>query len=170
MALHIPGREQAVFAHSSQEVERLLSRADLADMRSKAVEELRSQQAVWDMKGWELGYNQACEEEVKADRMEWELAETLWSISAGSLLGVVAKIDCVIEMTGPDVFLQEIPAKVLRLVLSDLKRMISVSPEPYRPKLPFMDDAALKIVRPRAGLATPQSGDASAQTASNTDW
>lgn len=85
------------------------------------------------MRGWELGYNQACEEEVMADRMEWELAETLWSISASSLLGVVAKIDCVIEMTGPDVFLQEIPAKVLRLVLSDLKRIIGVSPEPYRP-------------------------------------
>lgn len=71
VALHIPGSEKAVFAHSPQEIERLLSHADMVEIKNNAIEELRSRQEVWDIKGWELGYNQACEEEVNADRIEW---------------------------------------------------------------------------------------------------
>lgn len=99
----------------------------MVEIKNNAIEELRSRQDEWDIKGWELGYNQACEEEVSADRMEWELAETLWSSSASSLLGVVAKLDCVIEMAGPDILLQEVPAKVLNSILNDLRRIVSAN-------------------------------------------
>ena len=126
VALHIPGGAKPVLAHSPQEIKRLLPQADMVEIRNNAISELQSRQAEWDRKGWELGYNQACEEEVSADRMEWELAEALWSSSASSLLDVVAKLDCVLEMAGPDMFLQEIPVKVLRSILNELRRIVSV--------------------------------------------
>jgi hypothetical protein len=123
VALHVPGKQTPVFAFSVEEIERTLSGTGMVEARNQAMEKLRSLQQEWDRTGWELGYTQACEEEVKADRLEWELAETLWSRSANSLDGVVAKLHSMIEMAGPGAFINENPVPVLRSILTDLMRI-----------------------------------------------
>jgi hypothetical protein len=123
VALYIPGKETPVFASSVEEIERTLSGTGMVEARNQAIEKLRSLQQEWDRTGWELGYTQACEEEVKADRLEWELAETLWSRSANSLDGVAAKLHSMIEMAGPEGFMHDDPVRVLRSILADLRRI-----------------------------------------------
>lgn len=87
------------------------------------MERLQSLQHKWDQVGWELGYTQACKEEVIADKLEWELAEALWRSSANSLDGVVAKLHSMIEMQAPDAFMSDNPVSMLRSILADVVRI-----------------------------------------------
>jgi hypothetical protein len=123
VALEVPGMTNLTFAFSIDEVERSLPGTEMAEARAEAIGKLKSIQQAWDIAGWELGYTQTCEEEVKADRLEWKLAEALWTCSANSLDGMMAKLHCIIEMQGPGSFINENPGPALRLMLADLMRI-----------------------------------------------
>lgn len=123
VAMHIPSAEVPLFASSVEEIEQALPGAATVEARNNAVERLRSLQHEWDITRWELGYTQACEEEVIADRLEWELAEALWRSSANSLGGVVAKLHSMIEMQDPNAFITDNPVPMLRSILDDLIRI-----------------------------------------------
>jgi hypothetical protein len=69
VAMHIPSAEMPLFASSVEEIEQAPPGAATVDARNNAVERLRSLQHEWDITRWELGYTQACEEEVIADRL-----------------------------------------------------------------------------------------------------
>lgn len=123
VAMHIPGEEMPLFVSSVEEIEQALPGAETVEARNTAVEQLRSLQHEWNITRWELGYTQACEEEVIADRLEWELAEALWQSSAHSLDGVVAKLHSMIEMQDPNAFMTDTPVPMLRSILADLMRI-----------------------------------------------
>lgn len=123
VAMHIPGEEMPLFVSSVEEIEQALPGAETVEARNTAVEQLRSLQHEWNITRWELGYTQACEEEVIADRLEWELAEALWQSSANSLDGVVAKLHSMIEMQDPNAFMTDNPVQMLRSILADLMRI-----------------------------------------------
>lgn len=122
LTLHIPGRQKPVLVSSVEEIERTLWGMEVAEVRNQAIAKFRSLQQEWDLTAWELGYTQACEEEVKADRLEWELAETLWSSSANSLDGVAAKLHALVEMGDSGIFI-EASQPALRSILADLIRI-----------------------------------------------
>lgn len=123
VALHIPGLEEPLFVSSAEEIEQAPPGMETAETRNKAVERLVSLQPEWGTTSWELGYTQTYEEEVKADKLEWELAEALWRSPANSLDGVVAKLHSMIEMEGPGAFINDNPMTVLHSILADLRRI-----------------------------------------------
>ena len=123
VTLHVPGEEKPFCAMTVEEIEQAFPGTEAREAKNKAVEKLQSLQHKWDQTGWELGYTQACREEVIADKLEWELAEALWRSSANSLDGVVAKLHSMIEMQDPDALISENPVPILRSILADLMRL-----------------------------------------------
>lgn len=129
VTLTIPGREQPFVARSVAEIEQALPFPEAADARNTALKQLRFLQQRSNTIRWELGYTQTCEEEVITDRLAWRLAEAVWNSPANSLDGVVAKLHSMIEMEGPEAFVNDNPIRVLRAILADLVRINSNSPE-----------------------------------------
>lgn len=123
VTLHVPGEEKPFRAMTVEEIEQAFPGTEAREARNEAVERLQSLQHKWDQVGWELGYTQACKEEVIADKLEWELAEALWRSSANSLDGVVAKLHSMIEMQAPDAFMSDNPVSMLRSILADVVRI-----------------------------------------------
>jgi hypothetical protein len=123
VTLHVPGEEKPFRAMTVEEIEQAFPGTEAREARNEAVERLQSLQHKWVLTGWELGYTQACKEEVIADKLEWELAEALWRSSANSLDGVVAKLHSMIEMQDPDAFISDNPVPMLRSILADLVRI-----------------------------------------------
>lgn len=123
VTFHVPGEEKPFRAMTVEEIEQAFPGTEAREARNEAVERLQSLQHKWDQVGWELGYTQACKEEVIADKLEWELAEALWRSSANSLDGVVAKLHSMIEMQAPDAFMSDNPVSMLRSILADVVRI-----------------------------------------------
>lgn len=123
VTLHVPGEEKPFRAMTVEEIEQAFPGTEAREARNEAVERLQSLQHKWDQTGWELGYTQACKEEVIADKLEWELAEALWRSSANSLDGVVAKLHSMIEMQDPDALISDNPMSMLRSILADVLRI-----------------------------------------------
>ena len=123
VTLHVPGEEKPFRAMTVEEIEQAFPGTEAREAKNEAVEKLQSLQHKWDQVGWELGYTQACKEEVIADKLEWELAEALWRSSANSLDGVVAKLHSMIEMQAPDAFMSDNPVSMLRSILADVVRI-----------------------------------------------
>lgn len=123
VTLHVPGEEKPFRAMTVEEIEQAFPGTEAREAKNEAVEKLQSLQHKWDQTGRELGYTQACREEVIADKLEWELAEALWRSSANSLDGVVAKLHSMIEMQDPDALISENPVPILRSILADLMRL-----------------------------------------------
>ena len=123
VTLHVPGEEKPFRAMTVEEIEQAFPGTEAREARNEAVERLQSLQHKWDQVGWELGYTQACKEEVIADKLEWELAEALWRSSANSLDGVVAKLHSMIEMQAPDASMSDNPVSMLRSILADVVRI-----------------------------------------------
>ena len=123
VTLHVPGEEKPFRAMTVEEIEQAFPGTEAREAKNEAVEKLQSLQHKWDQTGRELGYTQACREEVIADKLEWELAEALWRSSANSLDGVVAKLHSMIEMQAPDAFMSDNPVSMLRSILADVVRI-----------------------------------------------
>ncbi|WP_440980939.1 hypothetical protein [Shinella sumterensis] len=123
VAIETPGMTSGNFAFSIEQIERSFTEMEMAQVKAEAIGRLNALQQAWEIAGWELGYTQTCEEEVKADRLEWKLAESLLACSANSIHGVMAKLHCMIEMQGPGPFIAENPGPALRLMLADLMRI-----------------------------------------------
>lgn len=129
VTLTIPGREQPFVARSVAEIKQALPFPEAADAITRALKQLRFLQQRSNTIRWELGYTQTCKEEVITDRLAWRLAEALWNSPANSLDGVVAKLHSMIEMEGPEAFVNDNPIRVLRAILADLVRINSIGPE-----------------------------------------
>lgn len=123
VTLHVPGEEKPLRVMTVEEIEQAFPETEAREARNEAVKRLQSLQHKWDQTGWELGYTQACEEEMKTEKLEWRLANALWGSPANSLHGVVAKLHSMLEMEGPDTFVSNNPMPVLRSILADLVRI-----------------------------------------------
>ncbi|WP_132527054.1 hypothetical protein [Rhizobium sp. BK376] len=109
--LTVPDRSTPISARTADEIDRLLPGLEMEEARTVAKAELASVRNAWNKADSELGYSAAYAAENQAADRTMDLAHALLRAQALSIIGVIAKLHCLIEMEEPSVSIGETPGR-----------------------------------------------------------
>jgi hypothetical protein len=117
--ISIPGQSGSASVGSFAEIKRLNSQLN-PDQLKEARSQLRNRRMKWKAADEKVGFSAALALERDLSEQEGIWARELWLAHPISLVEVIAKLHCVIEMEDPGIKLKEAPWPQLRTILGNL--------------------------------------------------
>ncbi|MBA8852223.1 hypothetical protein FHW20_003177 [Ochrobactrum intermedium] len=109
--------------HSIDQISGHDAGSEVADVQEYAITELQEAKINWHEINDELDYRSAYRDHLQILDREFELAEALFNAPAKTLVGIVAKLHCILEMRDPLGVEEGEPWPLLRSILFDLLRV-----------------------------------------------
>lgn len=109
--------------HSIDQIRGHDAGSEVADVQEYAITELQEAKINWHEVNDELDYRSAYRDHLQILDREFELAEALFNAPAKTLVGIVAKLHCILEMRDPLGVEEGEPWPLLRSILFDLLRV-----------------------------------------------
>jgi len=109
--------------HSIDQIRGHRAGSEAANAKECAITELQEAQNNWCEVNVELDYRNAYRNHLQILDVEFELAEALFNAPAKTIVGIVAKLHCVLEMRDPLGVEDGEPWPLLRSILLDLIRV-----------------------------------------------
>lgn len=109
--------------HSIDQIRGHPAGSEGTDVQEYAIRELQEARDDWPEISDELDYRNAYRDHLQILDIEFELAEALFNAPAKTIVGIVAKLHCVLEMRDPLGVEDDEPWPLLRSILSDLLRV-----------------------------------------------
>ncbi|NVM40558.1 hypothetical protein HWX16_09470 [Ochrobactrum intermedium] len=109
--------------HSIDQIRGHHAGSEAAGVQEYAITELQEAQNIWRDVNDELDYRNAYRDHLQILDIEFELAEALFNAPAKTIVGIVAKLHCVLEMRDPLGVEDDEPWPLLRSILFDLLRV-----------------------------------------------